>query len=139
MTAIRNRPRRSLPFPSFEPWSVEPVSDFGFRASDFPSRHRDLLVRAGDEVLELHAARPLLQGLGVDLQLVHRPGADAAGRQRAVFLEAAVVARAAELLAVAGDVDEAAGVRADDVPRDHARHAAGAGLARALEVDGPHR
>src|SRR5688500_17938973 len=85
-----------------------------------PSRHGTFIVRARDEVLELHADLAGGEAGVVDLQRVHAARADAlADDDLAVGVKAAVVARTAESLAVAGHVDVATGVRADDVPRGH--------------------
>src|SRR4051794_41109865 len=83
-------------------------------------RDRFLITRSGSKVLELHPHLSLGEPGLVHFKQVHVAGTDAlAGDDFAVGVKAAVVARAAEALAVAGDVDEASGVGADDVPRSH--------------------
>src|SRR3954462_7907431 len=75
------------------------------------------IVHSRREVLKLHLHLSLGKSILIDVEQVHVSWADAlALHDGAVGMEAAVVARAAEALAVAGHVDEAAGVGADDIP-----------------------
>src|SRR4051812_28068545 len=99
---------------------VSTFTSYASRTTNYalPLGNRFPVMRSGREVLELHAHFSPGEPGVVDLQQVHVARADALpDDDLAVGVKAAVVARAAKALAVAGHVDKAAGVGTDDVPR----------------------